>query len=195
MTTPPALILENVRLAWQGADAPLLSIKAQVGEKLLVLGSNGCGKTTLVETICGYLQAVSGTVGRSSRIGYVAQQPKLPTSISVEAYFEQLVSLCADDVVNDPQQCMKLFDLTPHAKRKIGGLSRGWQQRINLAQAWLGDPQLVILDEPQTALDPDGMTSLRNVIADSNACVLIFSPPQTGCETLIDTHINYSELC
>jgi ABC-2 type transport system ATP-binding protein len=195
MTTPPALILENVRLAWQGADAPLLSIKAQVGDKLLVLGSNGCGKTTLVETICGYLQAVSGAVGRSSRIGYVAQQPKLPTSISVEAYFEQLVSLCADDVVNDAQRCMKFFDLAPHAKRKIGDLSRGWQQRINLAQAWLGDPQLIILDEPQTALDPDGMTSLRNVIADSDACVLIFSPPQTGCETLVGTHINYNELC
>ena len=195
MTTPPALILENVRLAWQGADAPLLSITAHLGDKLLVLGRNGCGKTTLVETICGYLQAVSGTVGRSSRIGYVAQQLKLPTSLSVEAYFEQLVSLCADDVVNDAQQCMKLFDLKPQAKRKISDLSRGWQQRINLAQAWLGDPQLIILDEPQTALDPEGMTRLRSVIANSNACVLIFSPPQTGCETLIDTHLNYSELC
>jgi ABC-2 type transport system ATP-binding protein len=195
MTTTPALILDNVRLAWQGADAPLLSIKAQVGDKLLVLGSNGCGKTTLVETICGYLQAVTGTVGRSSRLGYVPQQPKLPTSISVESYFEQLVSLCADDVVNDAQQCMGFLGLAPHAKRKISDLSRGWQQRINLAQAWLGDPQLIILDEPQTALDPDGMTSLRNVIADSDACVLIFSPPGTGCETLVDTHLNYSELC
>jgi ABC-2 type transport system ATP-binding protein len=195
MTTPPALILENVRLAWQGADAPLINIKAQVGDKLLVLGSNGCGKTTLVETICGYLPAANGTVGRSSRLGYVAQQPKLPVTISVESYFGQLVSLCADSVVNDAQQCMNLFGLTPYAKRKIGDLSRGWQQRINLAQAWLGDPRLIILDEPQTALDPDGMTSLRNVIADSNACVLIFSPPQTGCETLVDTHINYSELC
>ncbi len=195
MTTPPALILENVRLAWQDSGVPLLNFQAQMGDKLLVLGENGCGKTTLAETICGYLMAVSGNLGRSTRLGYVAQQPKLPLLTSVESYFEQLVALSPGDIVNDMQLCMSFFDLSQHANRKIGDLSRGWQQRINLAQAWLGDPQLIILDEPQTALDTDGMTSLRKVIASSSATILIFSPPQTGCESLIDTHIHYGDLC
>ncbi|MFT7516726.1 MAG: ABC-type multidrug transport system ATPase subunit [Myxococcota bacterium] len=194
-SSSPALILEDVRLARQASAAQLLNFQMSAGEKLLVVGDNGCGKTTLVESICGYLMVKSGKVGRRSRIGYVAQQPQLPTALSVQQYLNQLESLCQGEIVNNSIKCMGLFGLSQHASSKIGNLSRGWQQRVNLAQAWLGNPQLIILDEPQTALDPNGMQQLKTVIADSASAVIIFAPPQTGCEILIETHINYTKLC
>lgn len=194
-SSSPALILEDVQLARQASAAQLLNFQMAVGEKLLVVGSNGCGKTTLVESICGYLMVKSGKVGRSSRVGYVAQQPQLPSALSVQKYLSQLESLCRGEIVNNATKCMQLFNLSQYAASQIGNLSRGWQQRVNLAQAWLGNPQLIILDEPQTALDPDGMQQLKMVIADSSSAIIIFAPPQTGCEILIDTHMNYTKLC
>ena len=195
MTSTPALILENVLLARQATDAALLNFQLMSKDKVLVLGSNGCGKTTLVESIAGHLSIVSGEVGRGARLGYVTQQPLLPLSLTVKQYLKQLESVCSDELANNAEACISLFNLSQHAHQRISKLSRGWQQRVNLAQAWLGNPNLIILDEPQTALDPDGMQLLRSAIQKSEAAVVVFAPPQTGCESLIDNHLNFSQLC
>ncbi|MBC8370531.1 MAG: ATP-binding cassette domain-containing protein [Planctomycetes bacterium] len=192
-TASPALILENVRLPRQPSESALLNFSATVGEKILILGANGCGKTTLAEAICGYLMVATGKIGRCSHIGYVPQQPLLPGSLTVRQYFNQLATLCKNDA--DIEACINSFNLSQHTSRKINDLSRGWQQRINLAQAWLGNPQLLLLDEPQTALDPDGMSILKIAIEKTDAAVLVFAPANTGCEMLIDNHLNYNSLC
>ncbi|MDP7246390.1 MAG: ATP-binding cassette domain-containing protein [Planctomycetota bacterium] len=111
------------------------------GEAGLVLGSNGSGKTTLSETICGFLKPHAGSVTKPKQLGWASQDPRFPLRSRCHNYLFQLAVLGGS-----PSKIAKLeadtalarFGLDEYAKRTIGSLSRGWQQRLNLARAWLG---------------------------------------------------------
>lgn len=187
-----------------------LDLSLQRGQHGLVTGPNGSGKTTLVLAIAGLVAPTSGKLQRPERIGLVPQEPEFPLHLRCADYFRQLLALQGNrpstaemnsQVEEDSQtttshgananqeaqlqKALRLFQLEPFATRRIGELSRGWRQRLNLARGWLAEPELLILDEPQTALDPDGMDTLATALAQaSQSAVLIVAPANVGCETL-----------
>jgi len=154
------------------------------GERGLVSGPNGSGKTTLVLAIAGTVAPTSGNLIKPDHIGLVPQEPEFPLHLTCRTYFSQLLALTGSGP-GDIRETLQLFGLEPFADRRIGELSRGWRQRLNLARAWLAQPDLLVLDEPQTALDPTGMATLAKAL-DSipDTTVLIVAPEGVGCCSL-----------
>lgn len=178
---------ENFSLERGGRSlASGLNLALGAGERGLVVGPNGSGKSTLAAGICRLLP-LAGRFTRPDFIGYAPQEPLFPAHRRAGEYLRELAALGGAGA-NAPAQAdaaLRTFDLSDAASRRIGELSRGWRQRLNLARAWLGAPRLVVLDEPQTALDPEGMAALLRALSASNApAVLIVAPPGVGCETL-----------
>ncbi|MCP4092168.1 MAG: ATP-binding cassette domain-containing protein [Planctomycetes bacterium] len=162
-----------------------LDLSLQAGERGLVTGPNGSGKTTLVLAVAGLIAPGGGKLSTPKRIGLAPQEPEFPLHQSCSFYFRQLLALGstpASEQAGALKRSLELFQLQEFADRPIGELSRGWRQRLNLARAWLGEPQLLVLDEPQTALDPSGMDSLTNALdALAKSAVLIVAPEGVGC--------------
>jgi ABC-type multidrug transport system ATPase subunit len=188
----PVLQLHDLALArGQRRLAADLALRLLPGETGLVLGGNGSGKTTLAWVILGLLAADGGRLEAPERIGFAPQDPRFPPRLGVEAYLRQLAALAGMNSAagrDAADRAMGRFALTPLAKQAIGTLSRGWQQRVNLARAWLGEPPLLLLDEAQTALDPEGMEALAAALADrGEGAALLLSPPGVGCEALAPT--------
>jgi ABC-type multidrug transport system ATPase subunit len=177
-----------------------LDLQLQRGQCGLVTGPNGSGKTTLVLAIAGLIAPTAGKLTRPTQIGLVPQEPEFPLHLRCDDYFRQLLALhgktpnrSTSATENPPshhvgtqiQAAFRLFQMEPLATRRIGELSRGWRQRLNLARGWLGQPELLVLDEPQTALDPDGMQTLTAALAQSSqTATLIVAPAGVGCEVL-----------
>ena len=162
-----------------------LDLTLNRGVRGLVTGPNGSGKTTLVLAVAGLIAPGSGKLITPKRIGLAPQEPEFPLHQSCSFYFRQLLALGSTPASQQKaalERALGLFQLQEFADRAIGELSRGWRQRLNLARAWLGEPELLVLDEPQTALDPDGMASLTKALDSlSNSAVLIVAPEGVGC--------------
>lgn len=200
MNNDPVLVIENLSVK-RGRQVLIaaLNLKVSAGEAVLLLGGNGLGKTTLADILCG-LQPTSGRghFRRPSHCGYAQQEPKFPRERRVASYLKDLAAISGatrSAISAWAEQALDEFALEAFAKRRIGELSRGWRQRLNLARAFLGNPQLVVLDEPQTALDPQGMEHLQRKFLeiesrhdDPYPAVVILSPPGTGCEALTARH-------
>ncbi len=165
-----------------------LNLSLSKGERALVIGGNGSGKTTLSWVLLGLLPKAGGELTRPDRIGFAPQDPRFPLELRVDAYLHQLGTLQgwpARQTKEAASRTMERFQLQALAKERIGTLSRGWQQRVNLARAWLGEPPLLLLDEAQTALDPEGMQSLQAALEEADApAALLLAPPHVGCESL-----------
>ncbi|MCP8320654.1 MAG: ABC transporter ATP-binding protein [archaeon] len=156
-----------------------LDLKVKVGTVHGFLGPNGAGKTTTIKLILGLLKLDSGSIqvlgfdgggwkiDVRSRIGYMPELPKLPTFLKgrelLEIY-EEIYGLSRMDRLNEAKRLLELVGLSSRANDRIGHYSKGMQQRLGLAQALIGDPDLVILDEPSLGLDPVGMVEVREII-------------------------------
>jgi len=158
-----------------------ISFTIPEGEIVGFLGPNGAGKTTTMNIITGYLNADIGNVEiagidmlknpieAKKHIGYLPEQPPLYHTMTVEAYLDFVYELKG---INAPSQEKHISDicemigLTDVYKRVIGHLSKGYKQRVGLAQALIGDPDVLILDEPTVGLDPRQIVEIRNVIKD-----------------------------
>lgn len=155
-----------------------VSFTVENGEILGFLGPNGAGKSTTMNIITGYLSSTSGTVtidgceiledpiGAKSKIGYLPEVPPLYMDMTVKAYLEFMFDL---KKVKLPKKA-HLRDVCDLVKighvynRVIKNLSKGYKQRVGLAQALLGNPPLLILDEPTVGLDPKQIIEIRNLI-------------------------------
>jgi len=151
------------------------------GEIVGFLGPNGAGKTTTMNIITGYLSADTGSVevagidmlkqpiDAKKHIGYLPEQPPLYHAMTVKAYLDFVYELKG---IKTPSQgahissICETIGLTDVYKRVIGHLSKGYKQRVGLAQALIGDPNVLILDEPTVGLDPRQIVEIRNVIKD-----------------------------
>lgn len=145
-----------------------VSLEIPRGQVLGLLGPNGAGKSTLMKILIGLWQADSGSVQVPERIGYLPEQNPLYDDMYVTEYLRFMAGLttkCENakmgKYVND---LIDRVGLTPEAHKHIRQLSKGYRQRVGLAQALLGDPELLILDEPTTGLDPNQLVEIRSLI-------------------------------
>jgi ABC-2 type transport system ATP-binding protein len=131
-----------------------VSFEAGGGEKVAVIGPNGAGKTTLLQILAGALRPTSGTVS-AGRVGWVPQQPALYSKLSVAENLRLFARLeKVADVDRTVARMLEQAALADRAGDEVGKLSGGNRQRVNIAIGLLGDPEVLLLDEPSAALDP-----------------------------------------
>ena len=156
-----------------------LNFTIQDGEIVGFLGPNGAGKSTTMNVITGYLSANSGAarisgidvledpVAAKRNIGYLPEQPPLYLDMTVEEYLNFIFDLKGVKELKRKEhlaEVCELVGLKDHYKRLIRNLSKGYKQRVGLAQALVGNPDVLILDEPTVGLDPKQIIEIRNVI-------------------------------
>ena len=145
-----------------------VSLTIPEGQVLGLLGPNGAGKSTLMKILIGLWKADSGTVLAPPRIGYLPENNPLYEEMYVAEYLEFMARLTTNDQrpTTNISGLIDRVGLTPERHKHIRELSKGYRQRVGLAQALLGDPQLLILDEPTTGLDPNQLVEIRALIRD-----------------------------
>ena len=144
------------------------------GEVVGLLGPNGAGKSTLMKIMVGVWNATNGEVQVPKSIGFLPEQNPLYEDMYVREYLRFFVSLRSKEqgAKNKDQLVEELIErvgLQREAHKKIGQLSKGYRQRVGLAQSMIGDPELLILDEPTTGLDPNQLEDIRALIREMGA--------------------------
>jgi len=179
-----------------------VSFSAQRGEILGFLGPNGAGKTTTIRMIMGILQPDQGEIrftlnGQSNqvnkeRIGYLPEERGLYDDAKVLdtlIYFAELKGLPRSEAQTQVLEWLERFDLTEWAKRKIEKLSKGMQQKVQFIAAVLHRPDLVVLDEPFSGLDPVNQDLFKEVIRElkeDGMTILLSSHQMNRVEELCD---------
>ena len=144
-----------------------VSLSIPEGQVLGLLGPNGAGKSTLMKILIGLWRADSGTVSVPPRIGYLPENNPLYEEMYVTEYLRFMAEMTQiEDWKLKIEDLIDRVGLTPERHKHIRELSKGYRQRVGLAQALLGDPQLLILDEPTTGLDPNQLVEIRSLIRD-----------------------------
>ena len=180
MSPVPLLRIEGLTKRY-GAVTALDSLSAEVPEgRVGVVGANGAGKTTLFRILLGLARPTEGSVEVSgvsvaddpiavrTRLGYMPEHECLPldqTAADVVATFGELGGLPARVARQRASDVLDLVGLDEARFRSIGGFSTGMRQRAKLAQALVGDPALVLLDEPTAGLDPAGREEMLTLVA------------------------------
>lgn len=142
-----------------------VSLTIPEGQVLGLLGPNGAGKSTLMKILIGLWKADSGMVSTPPRIGYLPENNPLYEEMYVIEYLRFMAKMTNDKCqMTNVDALIDRVGLTPECHKHIRELSKGYRQRVGLAQALLGDPQLLILDEPTTGLDPNQLVEIRSLI-------------------------------
>ena len=147
------------------------------GESFALLGPNGAGKTTIVRMLLDFISPSSGTLtihdvpvsNPESRkhVGYVAEQHMIPPNLSGWEYLSRhaaLTGLTGTDAKGEILRVLEMVSMRGEEKKKASAYSKGMKQRIGLAAALVGEPTLLILDEPIAGLDPIGIRDVRKII-------------------------------
>lgn len=162
-----------------------VSFSIDKGEIVGFLGPNGAGKSTLMKILTGYLEPTSGEamVNGSSLetdklqaqkgIGYLPENNPLYTEMYVREYLDFNASIYKVPK-NRIEEVIEQTGLLPEANKKIEQLSKGYRQRVGLANALLHDPEVLILDEPTTGLDPNQLVEIRDLIRETGKEKTIF---------------------
>ena len=156
-----------------------LSFRVEKGQIYGFLGPNGAGKSTTMNILTGYLAPTEGTVTiggmdiqkepeeAKKKIGYLPEIPPLYTEMTVEEYLKfaaELKKLPRAERKEQVEQVMEMTQITDMRGRLIRNLCKGYRQRVGLAQAILGNPEVIILDEPSVGLDPKQIIEIRDLI-------------------------------
>lgn len=135
------------------------------GQVLGLLGPNGAGKSTLMKILIGLWAPDSGSVQVPPRIGYLPENNPLYEEMYVSEYLQFMSELTNNQSpMTNIDALIERVGLTPERNKHIRELSKGYRQRVGLAQALIGEPQLLILDEPTTGLDPNQLVEIRALI-------------------------------
>ncbi len=179
-----------------------VSFSVQKGEILGFLGPNGAGKTTTMRILTGFMPATEGTVTVDGfdvfkdsyevrrRIGYLPENPPLYHDMTVSSYLKfvaQIKGVGKKELGNALEGVLEKCSLTDVASRLVKHLSKGYRQRVGMAQALIHNPPVLILDEPTIGLDPKQIIEIRSLIKE-------FSGNRT---VILSTHIlpEVSQIC
>ena len=183
-----------------------ISFSIRQGEAVGFLGVNGAGKSTTMNILTGYLSASDGEVvidgvdilteplKAKAKIGYLPEQPPLYPEMTVQEYLDFVAELKGVKHAQRKQQVLAAAHRTGLEEvlpRVIRSLSKGYRQRVGIAQALLGSPQLIILDEPTVGLDPAQVIEIRNLIRElgkAHTVILsshILSEVQAVCQQVL----------
>ncbi len=170
-----------------------LSLNVFEKEAFGLLGLNGAGKTTAIKMMLGLLRPTSGSVsvlggkisdrGIRAQIGYLSELPyfsKQHTGRELLEYFGALNGISGTKLTRRVDEVLELVRMTRSAKDRVVGYSKGMQQRIGIGQALIGNPKLLICDEPMSGLDPVGYKEMRDIFIELK---------KTGTTIFLNTHI------
>lgn len=180
MHNEPLISVNNLCRFFGGRRAiENISFSINRGEIVTFLGPNGAGKSTLMQILCGVLAATTGTVSIAGHdivtqpllakrhLGYLPEQPPLYPDCSVDeylAYCARLRGINSLNVSDSVAAAKRKCGLHNVGKRLIANLSKGYQQRLGIAQAIIHSPDLIVLDEPSSGVDPNQMIEIRDLI-------------------------------
>ncbi|WP_113639167.1 ATP-binding cassette domain-containing protein [Nubsella zeaxanthinifaciens] len=178
-----------------------ISFKANAGRILGFLGPNGAGKSTTMKMLTGYLSPTSGKVEVNGKnvqeepiqvkrlIGYLPEN----TPLYADMYVREFLAFVAEtyalgNVAQKVEDVIKQVGLTQEQHKKIGMLSKGYKQRVGLAQAIIHQPEVLVLDEPTSGLDPNQLSDIRALIKNlgKNKTVIISTHIMQEVEALCD---------
>jgi ABC-2 type transport system ATP-binding protein len=168
---------------YYGQKAAVKDISFTIGDNEILgfLGPNGAGKSTTLNIMCGVIPSTSGTVTingynietdpvKAKRcIGFLPEIPPVYTDMKVGEYLMFVAGLRgvpASQRRSHVERVMRRLNIEDVSKRLIGNLSKGYRQRVGFAQALIGDPKVIVLDEPTVGLDPSQLIEVRNIIID-----------------------------
>ena len=186
-----SIVIHKVSKSY-GDQKALNNVNFEVGRGQIVgfLGPNGAGKSTLMKIICGYLPADEGQVfieqidvakdalSAKSKIGYLPENNPLYPEMHIREYLQFFAAMRSVDK-SKIEEVIDKTGLRPEAHKKIHQLSKGYRQRVGLAGCLLHQPEVLILDEPTTGLDPHQLNSIRELIKEIGKSTTI----------LLSTHI------
>jgi ABC-2 type transport system ATP-binding protein len=197
-----SVIVEDVSKIYGNQQAlNNISFSVDSGSVLGILGPNGAGKSTLLKIITGYLLPTSGMVKINDHkvdpdnlsikrlIGYLPENNPLYPDLYVREYLRLMAGIYKIPKRNlRIEETIEMTGLGNEATKKIGVLSKGYRQRVGLAQALLHDPALLILDEPTSGLDPGQLVEIRHLIRNisSNKTVLLSTHIMQEVEAICD---------
>lgn len=190
--------ITDLTKTYAGNVQALRSVSLEIGSGMFgLVGPNGAGKTTLMRILAGLIQPTGGSVyifendvttpadklAVKSRLGYLPQELGLYPNLTAAEFLDYMAMLkgVADKAARQQQVAAALEQvrLTDVAHRRLKSYSGGMKRRVGIAQALLGEPQLVIVDEPTVGLDPEERVRLRNLLSEL----------ATRCTVILSTHI------
>jgi ABC-2 type transport system ATP-binding protein len=199
--------IENLTKKFGGQRAvDNISFEVKTGEILGFLGPNGAGKTTTMRIITNYLAAAEGEVyigGKSIKenaqelkkhIGYLPENNPLYPDMPVIDYLEftgSLQGIPKEKITERIIEMVRICGLNSEKHKKIGELSKGFRQRVGLAQAMIHDPAILILDEPTAGLDPNQIAEIRRLIRELGKektvilCTHILPEVEATCDRIL----------
>lgn len=179
-----------------------LSLTVEMGEVFGFLGPNGAGKSTTIKTLMGLLQPTSGTAQimgidatlpqARQRVGFLPENPAFYDYLTAEEYLAFVGSgfgMTQAAIATESERVLRLLDLYEARKRPMRSYSKGMVQRLGLAQVLLHDPDLYILDEPMSGLDPIGRSLVKEIIVDlkkRGKCVFFSTHITADVESICD---------
>jgi Cu-processing system ATP-binding protein len=166
-----------------------LDLEIRTGGIFAILGPNGSGKTTLIKSILGMVIPSKGDIifkGKSvlqkweyrNHLNYLPQIANFPANLTVIELIQMVKDLRPKE--SNEEELIRSFDLEPFLNKKLGNLSGGTKQKVNLVLTFMFDSELIILDEPTTGLDPISLIRLKKIISEEK---------EKGKTILITTHI------
>ncbi len=181
--TGVSILVENLSKQYGEQKAlDAISFSVGKGEILGLLGPNGAGKSTTMKILTCYLMASSGRaevcgldvnkhpLEVKGKIGYLPEHNPLYPDMYIREFLDftgSIYKIPSSRRKARIEELIELTGLTAERKKKIGQLSKGYRQRVGLAQALIHDPEVLILDEPTTGLDPNQIIEIRNLIAET----------------------------
>ncbi len=200
MTSAPVLEVEDLhktfRIGFFGKRVEALrgvSFRVQKGEVFGLLGPNGAGKTTTLKTVLGLIRPTkgavrlmgepAGTASARAKLGYMPENPYIYQYLKPLEFLDlcgRLLGMNAGERLSRSRAILERVGLSDALDRPIGKFSKGMMQRAGLAQALLHDPELLILDEPMSGLDPIGRKEVRDILTEER---------RRGKTLIITTHI------